>query len=401
MFPQRSETFIANEILALERLGVRVHIYSYRRPVEHVPHECLTMLRGPTTYLPDRLFGDISGLLGAHLSVYLRSPPRYWKTLSFVVAHSLRDRNHQMLRRFLQAVLVANLGRRDRVRHFHAHFAHGSTRVAMLASMLTGMPYSFTSHARDIFADHVDYDHLGEKMRSARFAVTVSQYNKAFLQQKLNGSVNGQLRVVYNGVDLQKFSPNTGPREPDLVLAVGRLIEKKGFSHLIEACRLLAKRGRRFRCEIVGDGDLHAELQRQIEASGLEGRVALVGALSQEELRGYYDRAALLVMPAVQAANGDRDALPTVVIEAMACGLPVVSFDCPSGPGEIIDHDRNGLLVAPGDVAGLAAALDRLLGSPAQRARLGAAAREIAVRLAPEVVLERWSALLPKGKELP
>ena len=375
MFPQASETFVANEILALERLGLPIRVYSYRRPYAAVHHRFLGRLDAPVSYLPDPLYRHPRALARACVELRRFEPRRYADTVRYVAGHARRERNPDTWRRFLQAAALARALRETDVGHLHAHFAHGATRVAMLASMLTGLPFSFTAHARDIFSDDVDWPLFAQKLERARFAVTVSRFNRAYIRERL-GRPGGRVHVVYNGVDLDRFSPGLpDEREEGLVVGIGRLVPKKGFPVLVEACRLLRDRGRSFRCEIVGDGELRDDLASRIEAARLRGLVRLVGPRTHEDLEDVYRRASVVVMPAITDGDGNRDALPTVLLEAFASGTPAVASRL-TGIPEIVDHGENGFLVPPGDAPALADALERLLESPDLRERFGQAARE-------------------------
>jgi colanic acid/amylovoran biosynthesis glycosyltransferase len=379
MFPQTSETFIANEILELERQGAQVRIFSYRRQRSQVRHECVRLIQAPLTYLPDPVYRHLGRIVRAHRELLRRNPARYRMTARYVLSHTLSDRNPDTWRRFLQAGYLARLLLDGDVGHLHAHFAHGATRVAELASMLTGIPFSFTAHARDVYSDDVDFALLREKAERARFAVTVSNYNREFLSERL-GHLKSHIRTIYNGVDLDKFVPDPDvKREAGYILAVGRLVEKKGFRHLIDACAILRDRGHRFRCDIVGGGELRDELAARIGAHRLGDVVSLVGTRSQEEILPFYRRANLVVMSAVLAGDGNRDALPTVLLEAMACGTPVVASRL-TGIPEIVDDGKNGLLIEPGNAKLLSEALERLLLQPELCLRFGLAARAKAER---------------------
>jgi glycosyltransferase involved in cell wall biosynthesis len=372
-FPHPTQVFIANEVLALERLGLGISIFSYRKPEGAVAHERFRQIQAPVTYLPDPLNRNVGRVLRANAALVLRHPVRYARTVAYVLGHTIRNHNLDTWRRLLQAACLASLARGAGVSRFHAHFADGTTRIAMLAGMLTGMPYSFTAHARDIFRAGIDRELLREKIEGASFVIGVSEYNKRFLDDEVRHLRNGHVRVVYNGVDLDRFRPDPAvEREPNLIFAAGRLVRKKGFADLIEACRLLHEHGRSFRCRIIGDGPLRAELEAQ--AADLSGVIEFVGAHSQEELAAEYQRAAVFVLPAVVPPDGNTDALPTVLLEAMASGCPVISTRV-AGIPEIVDNEENGLLVAPGDVPALAAAIERLLNDPQLRARFGANAR--------------------------
>ena len=215
---------------------------------------------------------------------------------------------------------------------------------------------------------------MRQKIREARFVATVSDYNRRHLSALVGDGIAARIVRIYNGIDLQRFHFDSSTRELDLVFAAGRLVEKKGFRHLIEACRLLRDRGQKFRCRIMGDGPEQAALLAQIQACGLEDRVTLVAAQTQEQLMNELRRATVFVLPCVVGADGDQDALPTVLLEAQAVGLPTISTDL-SGIPEIVEHEKTGLLIPPGDPSRLAAALEELLGNASLRDRLARAGR--------------------------
>lgn len=373
MFPDPAQVFVGNEVLGLERLGCSLTIFAYRRPGQPAVHALFDRVRSPITYVSEPPWRQPFDLFAANVGCIMHNPGHYFRTLRYVFAHTVRNRSLHTWLRFFQATHVARGARRAGVRHFHAHFADGPTRIAMLASMLTGVPYSFTTHARDIFRAGIDRELLREKLEGASFVIGVSEYNKRFLDDEVRHLRKGHVRVVYNGVDLDRFRPDPAvQREPDLIFAAGRLVPKKGFADLIEACRLLVGRGRSFHCRIIGDGPLRAELESQ--AAGLDGVIEFVGAHSQEELAAEYQRAAIFVLPAVVPPDGNTDALPTVLLEAMASGCPVISTHV-AGIPEIVDDNVNGLLVGPGNVPALAAAMERLLDAPQLRTQFGVDAR--------------------------
>jgi glycosyltransferase involved in cell wall biosynthesis len=395
MYPRFSETFILNEILELERRGVDVRIYSLRKPDDGRFHAGLARVKAPVVYLPEYLPAEAGRVLAAQRGLWRADARRYLRVLRYALSRG----NTHALKRFLQAgVLVEHLRARP-VAHLHAHFASSATRVAMFAHLLTGVPYSFTAHAKDIFLDTVDPDLLRDKLRGARFAVTVSEFNRDYLgrlaaepgETSLRGLLPGErlalspgrVRRLYNGIDVDQFDPGPAAtpqagREP-LVLSVGRLVEKKGFDDLVQACALLRDQGVDFRCEIAGKGPQEAELGALIERLGLGERVRLTGPLPQEAVVEAYRRAALFVLPCVVGRDGNRDGLPTVLLEAMAMRLPVVSTDV-TGVPEIVTHGAEGLLVPQHDPAALAGALATLLADPALRERFGAAGRAKVLR---------------------
>lgn len=367
-FPRLSETFILGEILELERQGVPIEIFSLLRPAEEVRHRALKELRAPVIYLP----------WDSSLKRWLIREGRYTEA-------TVRERSFKELFDgeevpdasilFLKAAALAILAQARGMTHLHAHFGTAATTVAMLASRLTRIPYSFTAHAKDIYDKSVDRGELKEKIAGARFVITVSEYNRRHLVELAGEELTGKILRLYNGIDLHRFQPDPSiQREPDLILAVGRLVEKKGFHYLLQACRLLQSRERPFRCLIVGEGAERASLAEQINALRLGDRTVLAGAQTQEHLLETLKRATVLVLPSVVSRTGDRDGLPTVLLEALALRLPAISTTL-AGIPEIIEHGKTGLLVPPGDPTLLATAIGEILANSELRAQLARAGR--------------------------
>jgi glycosyltransferase involved in cell wall biosynthesis len=233
--------------------------------------------------------------------------------------------------------------------------------------------------------------------------VTVSDFNLAHLRGLAPGA---PLHRVYNGLDLRRFAPVTGPRDPDRIVAVGRLIEKKGFGDLIEACARLSAEGRDVRCDIVGEGELEPQLRAQIAEHDLGDRVRLLGPLTQEEVRALVGGAAILAAPCVIGADGNRDGLPTVLLEAMALGTPVVATDV-TGIPELVRHERTGLIAPQHDPAALAHQLTRLLDDSELAVRLASAGRSLieaefdVERSAAQVRALAWPQGAPAGAARP
>jgi glycosyltransferase involved in cell wall biosynthesis len=373
MVPQTSETFIAGEILRLERLGLPLRVYSCRLPVERVEHESVRSIQSPIEYLPDPLWKAMPRILALLLSFGRQDPKALGRALAYVIRRSWRDRGFEMWKRLGQAACLAKQLQARRIRHVHAHFAHSATDVTLLASILSGVPFSFTGHARDIYtAKPTD---LREKVEAASFSVTCTAANQHFLANIAGESLSDKIRLGYHGVDTIKFAYRA--REPDglpLVLSVGRLVEKKGFPDLIEALAVLKERGVAFNALIVGEGPERQDLEAQVRRLGLDNRVELPGAVSQEALVEIYKEATVFALPCRILDDGDRDGLPNVLLEAMATGLPVVSTPV-SGIPEVIRNGENGLLVGERDVTALAAALELLLSDAELRQRLGKNAR--------------------------
>ena len=328
MYPRFSETFIVNEILELEKQGVDVRIYSLRKPDDGRFHASLARVKANVIYTPEYPDKEFERVQDAEADVFVAQPERYIKLKCYA-----ESRGHPYaIKRFQQACVIAAHLLRHPVDAIHAHFASSATRVANYVHQLIDLPYSFTAHAKDIYHKEVKPHSLAAKMTAARFVVTVSQFNKVYLKQLIGGET-ADIRCLYNGINLSKFKPSTRIRSSNLILGVGRLVEKKGFDVLIDACALLAKWNLDFRCEIIGKGDLHQSLQSQIFRLGLADRVSLVGPRPQEQVVKAYHRAAIFALPCIVGRDGNRDGLPTVLLEAMASGLPVVSTNLTGNPG--------------------------------------------------------------------
>jgi glycosyltransferase involved in cell wall biosynthesis len=380
MFPRFSETFILNELLALERLGVRTVVFSMKPPDHAERQPGFENLRARVHIIPPLDASWWRTHLACHLESICRAPHRYVGALVFALTRGSRAARDK----FAVAPYVACMARREGAEHLHAHFASGPARQAKLASMIGGLPYSFTAHARDLYWSghrHGRNRKLKKRVQRAAFVIAISECNRKFLLGLGFKVPRRRIVVIYNGLNLETWAmhrPRGRPLRqegPPLVLAVGRLVEKKGFDVLLDGCAILARRGTSFRCAIAGEGPERARLERRIEALGLGDIVRLEGGVRQDVLkRDHYARAHTLVQPSVVAMDGDMDGIPTVVLEAMSVGLPVVSTPV-SGIGEAIDDGESGLLVRPGDPVALADAIERVIEDDVLAARLTAAAR--------------------------
>jgi glycosyltransferase involved in cell wall biosynthesis len=370
-FPRLSETFILNEILGLESLGIPIEIYSLKRPAEERTHASVAKVRARVTYVPSLLPNLLDALrcVAAHAVLLAISPLLYWRTLSFF----LRIQKSR-LKDFAQAGFLARRLQRRRITHLHAHFANVPASIAELAHRFTGISYSFTAHAKDIYL--TPKDELGRKMRYASFVLTCTGFNATHLAGISDGRT--PIQLVYHGVDLGYFQPEHAHRDqaecPEIV-SVGRFCEKKGLSYLIEACALLKRENRRFRCRIIGYGELRDSLLAQISELAVDDCVSLEGPFTQDQVREVYTRAGAFVLPCVVTDNGDRDGIPNVLLEAMSMGVPVISTGV-SGIGELVRHTANGLLVRERDAAAIAESISLLLDDPEFAARLAQSGRD-------------------------
>lgn len=371
-YPKVSETFILQEILDLEALGLDIEIFSLQHPTDTIMPSLAKHVLAPVTYLPKSV-GKLEGRpLSAHLRLFIAHPLRYVNTLRF-----LRQRPEgPSWSEFIQGGCLAWLLLQSGIRHLHAHFATEPAGVAELVHRFTGIPYSLTCHAKDIFLSSPEG--LSRKMRHATFVVTCTEANRSHLQHIAGNGT--PIYRIYHGLNLARFdglrttgsSVDTGI---PTILSVGRFREKKGFLTLIRACRILVDAGHRFRCQIVGYGPLQQEMEELIRSLSLGETLSLCGKKTLEEVVDLYRHATIFALPCQVADDGDRDGIPNVFMEAMAMGLPVVSTDV-SGIPELIHHNRNGILVPQQDVESLAKALGRLLENPELRRQLGQAGRE-------------------------
>lgn len=324
----------------------------------------------PVTYLASQARWY---LLVLALRQFFRAPGRFlWVALLTLLHHNFRS----AISYFCYGLFVSERIDPQKVLHLHAHFAVGAASVAQVVSLLTDIPYSFTTHAYDIYLARKS--ELIYKMRYAHFVITCSVYNQRYLQRLVDPRVGERIHCVYVGLNLKLFSALIREPEkirPPLILAVSRLVEKKGLLYLVAACRILKDQGYAFQCHIVGDGPQLPLLEERIQALHLEDCVKLPGSAAYEQVIEMYQNASIVALPSVVASDGDRDGIPYALMEAMYMRIPVVSTTV-SGIPELIEDGESGLLVPPYDNVALAAALARLLDDPVLCKRLGEAARK-------------------------
>ncbi len=374
-WPRLSQTFVLREILGLERLGLRLRIFSVKVPTDEPVHEEVSQVRAPVTYLAFR--SSWKPLVSANLHLARELGGQYFRTL-FLGLRCIRYGNVlHILRQFLRGAYVADILRREPVDCMHAHFATAPASVAMFASQLGGTPYTIAVHANDIFVK-ARGRLLRAKIERAEAVVANNEHNRQYLISRFGPLLDGKLPCIYNGLDLSQFNfrwPRATDAGSPLVLAVGRLVEKKGFGDLVSAVKILRQHGCPLRLEIIGSGPLKERIWAQIRQLDLEDCVSLVGAKDQQAVRSAYQRAALFVLPCIITSDGDRDGIPNVLYEAMASGVPVISTRVSAIP-ELVQSEHNGLLVNPGDPAMLAASIEGLVLNPGLRDRLARAARD-------------------------
>jgi glycosyltransferase involved in cell wall biosynthesis len=398
-WPRISELFIASEIYRLEQAGMALRLYVIRPADEAQTHPVVDRIDAEPVYLPATtslsqttlvswLRHNLRPFLPALARTARRHPRGLARATGMALAQSVRARKGRFawprklyVKELLQAVALADeLAGAPDVRHLHAHFAHGTTTVTWLASTITGLPFSFTGHAKDIYSPSLNpAGLLRRKLLAARFAVTCTEANVRHLRSIAPDSV---VHRVYHGLNadfsrlMQDGESTPAPASNRLrVLGVGRLVAKKGFDVVVEACGLLHRRGVPFEAVIVGpDDDAGPALRARIDELGLGDRIRLEGQMSQAELFDEYRRASAFCLPCRVMDNGDRDGIPNVLAEAMASGAPVVTTAI-SGIPEIVRDGVNGLLVAPDDPEAVADAVLRLRTDRALAERISREAR--------------------------
>lgn len=374
-YPRLSETFIAQEILELERRGFGFDIWSLRRPTDRHVHPMHEAITARLFYLPEYLSDDPRRVWRG--MVHALSRLRWGRTLRVFLRDLARDPTANRLRRLGQAFVLAR-EIDPTIRHIHVHFLHTPGSVARYAALLTGRSFSFSAHAKDIWT--TPGWERNEKIADARWGATCTADGLAELRRVAAPADAGRIALIYHGLDLGRFPAppvheardGSDPAEPVRILGVGRAVEKKGFDDLVEAlARLPARLNWRF--THIGGGERLAALKAQAARLGLDERVEWRGSLPQGEVIEALRAADLFVLPSRPGGDGDRDGLPNVIMEAATQALAIVSTDF-AGVPEFIDHGTSGVLVPPRDVGALAGALAALIEDPDRRTRLGAAA---------------------------
>jgi glycosyltransferase involved in cell wall biosynthesis len=380
-YPRLSETFIAQEIRALELRGLAIQIVALRHPTDRAIHPIHREIAAPVAYLPEYLHHAPRRVLAAWRAVrrrpgYRAARAAWWRDLQ-------RDPTRNRIRRFGQALVLAH-ELPATVTALHAHFLHTPASVTRYAAMIAGLPWSVSAHAKDIWTTP-DWE-KAEKLADARWLVTCTDAGAAHLRALAPRAE--RVTLAYHGLDLERFAaaiPVARPRrtgrdghDPAVILSVGRLVEKKGYEDLLAALALLP-RDLHWRLVHIGHGPERDRLARQAAALGLADRVSWLGAQPHEVVLQHYRAADLFVLASRIAADGDRDGLPNVLMEAQSQRLACVATAVSAIP-ELIHADETGVLVPPRDPPALAAALERLIADPELRARLGAAGHERLVR---------------------
>ena len=372
-FPKHTETFILYEMLAVEAQGVSVEIYPILKQRDAVIHEEALALVRRAHYMP---FISLS-IISSNIAAIRRNAKLYFGTLFEVMRGTFGNANFLIgaISAFPKAVHFSKIMVEEQVTHIHAHFSNHPAVVALIVHRLTGIPFSFTAHGHDI---HKDRTMLREKISASAFSITVSKYNKALMAKECPPEDDNKIHVIHCGVDTRLFQV---PVELDRggpvnIICVASLLEVKGHTYLIQACRLLRDSGANFICHLVGDGNYHARIEKEINQLGLGEHIKIHGACTQSQVRELLTASDVFVLASKPTRQGAREGIPVSIMEAMAVGLPVVASNI-SGIPELVEDGISGFLTPPGDVDALARNIGALIEEGSLRRKMGAAGREI------------------------
>ncbi len=372
-YPRLSETFIAQEIRALELRGFKLYLFSLRHPYDPATHPIHAEIEANVAYLPEYVKDDVVRVVRAWWRV--RKFPGYKKARRHFLKDLKRDLSSNRCRRFAQALVLADEVP-ESVGLYYAHFMHTPSSVTYYASMINGVPWSISAHAKDIWT--IDEWEKREKLDSCAWLVTCTRAN----QEHLSGLTDDKARVslLYHGLDFKRFDApavkaderdGSDPGEPVRMISVGRAVDKKGYDFLIEALSQLPA-DINWEFSHIGGGELLGKLQQQAHSLKIDHRIRWLGALPQSDVLALYRQADLFVLPSRISVDGDRDGLPNVLMEAQSQRLACLSTDI-SGIPELIIHRQTGWLVPQQDVPALAKALVKLITQPRLRQQLAQA----------------------------
>ena len=368
-FPSFGQTFCYREVAELDRQGITPPIFSIRNPKNEPSQDWDPRIVERVHYLPEEkeLLEDVR-----------RASKKRNLAPEILAALDQWGRRTDFLR-LHQAVYVGLRLQEMGIPHVHAHFAGMAARTGFWINSFFSITFSFTAHANDIFAPRKFEIGLDKLVGAARTIVTETDFAARFLRERFPNCAR-RVRRIYNGLNPAEFRRAELSSTPSLILAIGRLIPKKGFADLIRACGLLAERGTTFHCEIIGEGPLQEKLCDEVDQLNLQSRITFSGSQPQHEIRRRLAAANIFVLPSIVDSEGGSDNLPTVIMEAMATGLPIVSTNV-GGIPEMVIQNETGFLVQPGDVSALAQAIEKLVNNRPLAEKFGKTGYERALRL--------------------
>lgn len=373
-FPHLPETFILREMIELQRLGWDIRIYPLILQRQNVQHGDVDRLWKQTTYIPFFSFE----VLVANLKMFFTSPGKYCVALVKSLGGNLSSPKFflRTLALFPKAAALSQQLQKDGVTHLHVHYATHPAMVAWIIHQLTGISYSVTAHAHDIYVNHAM---LAAKLHDAAFVVTISEFNRRYLENLLGKWISPKIHIIRCGIRPENYSlieTESEDKKRFRIISIGSLQPYKGHKYLVDACEILRGRGIPVHCVIVGGGELKSDLYRQITSYCLEDSVKLLGPQPQELVSNYLAEADCFVQPSIITPSGKMEGLPVALMEALACNLPVVATNI-SGIPELVRSGETGLLVEPEDSLALADALENIYRDPAKARRMATHGRDL------------------------
>jgi glycosyltransferase involved in cell wall biosynthesis len=374
-YPRLSETFIAQEILELERAGFEISIISLRHPTDKHTHPVHAEIKAPKHYLPEYIYQELFRVWWAKINCTLKSG--FWKTLPIFMHDFIRDPSANRIRRWGQAMVLAHeyAGNHD---HIYAHFLHTPCSVARYAALISGKSFSISAHAKDIWTSP-EWE-MREKLEDCDWLVTCTEGGADYLNSL---APDGRVHLVYHGLDLSRFPPpekkpsnNDGKTKAKTVnlVTVGRAVSKKGIDSLLKALAKLPD-DLHWHWTHIGGGPLKGELEALAISLGIAEQCDFKGALPQSEVLETYRNSDLFILPSRIDESGDRDGLPNVIVEAQSQAMAVISTNI-SGIPELIQSGTNGLLIQPDKIDDLASAIETLSRDVKLRNQMGKAGEE-------------------------
>ena len=373
-FPHLPETFILREMICLEKLGWDIELYPLIYQKQKIIHDEAVPWLDRAHRLP-WLSGEI---IRVNFREFLYRPGFYLSLWMQILRENIRSPKFliRAMLLFPKAVLMAKMFRDDNIKHIHAHYATHPALVAWIIHQLTGISYSVTVHAHDIF---VDKSMLATKMCKSTKIVAISEYNRDYLARFLGDWVREKTQVIHCGIEPDWYAPlisRRGVNNVFEIISIGSLQLYKGQKYLVQACALLRDRGVSFRCRMVGGGSLYSELSQMIETLDLKGKVELLGPKKQEDVAPILSGADCYIQPSVITSSGKMEGIPVALMEAMASELPVVASSL-SGIPELVIDGKTGWLVPPGDPMALANAIEDVYNNPSEAATRAIQGRKV------------------------
>ncbi len=372
-YPRLSETFVAQEIRALELRGFKLCIFSLRHPYDPGTHPVHAEIEAPVYYLPEYVHDDVARVLRAMIRTCWK--PGFWRAMACFLRDLWREPTRNRMRRFAQAIVMAQ-ETPESVKHYYTHFMHTPASVSYYASKINRRSWSVSAHAKDIWT--IPRWELREKLASSDWVVTCTRANEEYLSQLADSAA--RVTLLYHGLDFERFDrkPEAASmrdgrdvRNQVRLISVGRAVDKKGYDFLLTALAELPP-SLHWHFIHIGGGELLEKLADQARDLGLDGRINWLGALPQTEVLAQYRQADLFVLPSKIADDGDRDGLPNVLMEAQSQSLACLSTNI-SGIPELIVDSETGWLVDQRSSQQLAQALIQLIANPELRQQLAQA----------------------------